>query len=85
MRNCNVIKWQSVYIELPLKGVPVLLSAKGKVQEVTFILVQRDPDSPEYFEFHYSEHDDNCRLIWSDADHWAYLPSAPRKGEIFDA
>lgn len=70
------ITWVDVFCERPAYGEPVLLYVSGVVQNVTFMLDGGD-ECEDWFEPYHFNHDDNFRLKWSNASHWAELPEPP--------
>jgi len=70
-------EWISVEDRLPPYGLPVILSIKGTVQYVTYMLDGAD-DTKDWFEPYHFDHDDNTKLWYDDANHWMPLPEPPK-------
>lgn len=68
--------WISVKDRLPDYGEPVIISIKGVVQHVTYMLDGAD-DVPDWFEPYFFEADNNTKCWWNEASHWQPLPEPP--------
>lgn len=77
------VEWVDIFSGLPKYGKPVLLYAKGVVQHVIYMLDGAD-GCVDWFEPYSLEHDDNFKLKWSDASHWAELPEPPKNQPVIE-
>lgn len=72
------MEWISVKDKLPHYGKPVIISIKGVVQSVTYMLDGAD-ETKDWFEPYFFSHDDNNKCWYNDVSHWMPLPSPPKE------
>ena len=71
------MEWISVEDRSPPYGDPVIISIKGVVQNVTYILDGCD-DTRDWFEPYFFDHDDVAKCWWNNVTHWMPLPEPPK-------